>query len=643
MRDGREMVLGMDPIPIVASAARTSTASVSSDPVDELGHAQRRLRETAELLRIAQEAAAAGIWAWDVKRGMVWLSPECARLNSVPYDPVSDCDGVEVPIEDWLAHVHEKDRVRVEMENRRAIIDRQGFEIELRVRRSMRSDEGWRWLHSIGKIVLDENSGEATRIVGFDVDITRRKEAEAQMTHLACHDGLTGLANRRYFYARLDLAVTEARRDGRRLSIFAVDLDRFKWVNDTHGHSVGDGVLRCAATAIASAASGADLVARLGGDEFAIIRSTYGYETSDDCAFARRLIETIVGMSATGEHAVAVGASVGIAAFPNDASDADNLFKAADLAVRSVKKSGGGSFAVYTMDLQEAERRRHALEQDLRLALSRGEFELHYQPICDAGDGRVVSFEALLRWHHPVMGMLSPLDFIVLAEETGLIDEIGDWVLRTACTAAASWHDGIGVAVNVSAIQLRRVAFPLNVTAALAASGLTPHRLEIEITETALVQEPRSTDCIEDLRRLGVRIALDDFGTGYSSLSYLLHLNFDRIKLDRTFITNINDPRSHIIVGSVVALGKALGMAITAEGVETEEQLEVARSYGCTEMQGYLFGRPTAKADASSWTACQSVFAGLWPAAGFVDTEIRCFHEAGGGKCNDGSSGVSSR
>ena len=566
---------------------------------DELFRALAKLRDTAELLRLAQEAASVGIWAWDIKRNVVWLSPECARLNCVPYDLVKDRDGVEVPVEDWLAHVHAEDRAGVEAENRRAIAEGCGFEIELRVRQSMHAEDAHRWLHSIGKVVLDVVSGEALRVVGLDVDITRRKDDEARMAHLARHDALTGLQNRRSFYDRLEQMVEAARREGVRVSILAIDLDRFKWINDTYGHSLGDALLRRVAGTLSASVGTADVVARLGGDEFAVIRSNRRDGELDDSAFAGRLIEALSATSVTDGHAISVGASIGIAVFPDNASDAEKLFKAADLALRTVKRSGSGSYRFFTQDLEDTERRRYDLERDLRSALGKGEFELHYQPVCDAGDGRVVSFEALLRWHHPRIGILAPSAFIDIAEETGLIDPIGDWVLQTACTAAASWQDGIGVAVNVSAIQLRRAGFPLNVASALSASGLPPHRLEIEITETALMQEPQASDCIEDLRHLGVKIALDDFGTGYSSLSYLLQLNFDRIKLDRSFITDIADHRAEIIVSAVVAMGRALGMSVTAEGVETQEQLEVARAYGCTEMQGYLFGRPTAQASAS--------------------------------------------
>ena len=559
--------------------------------MEELAHAQGKLSQTAELLKLAQEAASAGIWAWDVKRDVVWLSPECARLNSVPFDPVMHRDGVEVPVRTWLAHVHDGDKARVVAENRRAIKERDGFEVELRIARSATADEGYRWLHSIGKVVLDHTSGEPLRVVGFDADITRRKDDEARIVHMARHDGLTGLLNRGAFYELLEGAIGEAERGGFHLSILAIDLDRFKWVNDTYGHPLGDALLRRVAASLKATVLSADVVARLGGDEFAVIRLCSGEQSNDD--FAAQLIEAVNARIILDGLSITVGASVGIAVYPKDALDAENLLKAADLALRTVKKSNCGSFGAFTKGMLESERRRYELEQDLRLALEKDEFELHYQPICEARHGQVVQFEALLRWRHPIRGLITPSKFIAVSEETGLIVPIGAWVLQSACTAARSWPERVGVAVNVSAVQLKCSSFPLKVASALATSGLSPDRLELEITETALMQEPRASGCVEDLRSLGVTFALDDFGTGFSSLSYLLDLDFDRIKLDRSFVTDIGNERAKTIVRSVVKMGKALGMKVTAEGVETFEQFGAARSYGCTELQGYLIGSPS--------------------------------------------------
>jgi diguanylate cyclase (GGDEF)-like protein len=429
-------------------------------------------------------------------------------------------------------------------------------------------------------------------------DITDRKKSEERIAHLARHDAVTALPNRVLFRERLEQALANRRRHGGSVALLCLDLDQFKAVNDTLGHPVGDALLKLVADRIKGDLRDEDTVARLGGDEFAILQIG-GAQPRDSAALARRLIDSVNRPYRIGEDAIDVGVSIGIVAVAEDACDPDQLFKHADLALYRAKADGRGTFRFFEARMDAEVRARRQLEKDLRESLTRGDFELHYQSLHGAADQAAVGFEALLRWRHPTRGLVQPGDFISVAEETRLIVPLGEWVLRQACHDAAKWPGHLRLAINVSAAQFRATNLVQAVMSALAASGLAANRLEIEITETILMQGNEALRTLHQLRELGVRMIMDDFGTGYSSLSYLHSFPFDRMKIDRSFVRHmIEKPDSAAIVRAIVQLGASLGISTIAEGVETPEQFQALRQMGCGEVQGYLFSRPEPIADA---------------------------------------------
>ena len=407
----------------------------------------------------------------------------------------------------------------------------------------------------------------------------------------AKRDPLTGLFDRSSFRTRLDSALAEPGRAG--WALLCVDLDRFKAVNDTLGHPVGDELLRKIADRLRRATRACDVMARLGGDEFAILQG----EAPDPGAaevLAKRLVDLLGRTYIVNGHMVNVGASIGVARLGIDGEAADTLLRNADLALYQAKADGRGTFRVFDPSMDAKLQARRVLELDLRRALAFKQFELAFQPQVQASDGQIAGFEALIRWRHPVRGMISPGDFIPLAEEIGLMPVIGEWVLRTACKEAASWPIPVSIAVNLSPVQFRNPRLADTVISALQAAGLPASRLELEITEGALLDNTEAVvGILGRLADLGVRTSMDDFGTGYSSLSYLQKFRFDKIKIDQSFVRQVGKREdSTAIVRAVAALGASLGMKTTAEGVETPEQLAQIRSEGCTEIQGYLTGRP---------------------------------------------------
>ena len=419
-------------------------------------------------------------------------------------------------------------------------------------------------------------------------DVTERRQAEAKIMHMARHDALTDLPNRILFREKMEQALAQ----GQKLAVLFLDLDRFKTVNDSLGHPVGDALLCAVTKRLQKAVGGADMVARLGGDEFAIVQM--GADPADASELAARIIEMISDSFEIAGHQVVIGVSVGIAVAPADGRQSDQLLRNADMALYRAKSEGRGTYHFFQAEMDAQMQARHALEHDLRKALTAGEFELYYQPIVELGTGKVTSFEALIRWNHPTRGVVGPGDFISVAEEIGLIVPLGDWVLKQACRDAAAWPAPLSVAVNLSAAQFRNPTLALSVVSALGASGLAANRLELEITETVLLQDERAVlDTLHQVRQLGVRISMDDFGTGYSSLSYLRSFPFDKIKIDRSFIRELGKRDDCIaIIRAVARLGSNLGMVTIAEGVETPEQLEILRGEGCTHAQGYLFSPP---------------------------------------------------
>jgi diguanylate cyclase (GGDEF)-like protein len=380
--------------------------------------------------------------------------------------------------------------------------------------------------------------------------------------------------------------------------VLYIDIDEFKSVNDSLGHPAGDELLKAVASRLQACIRETDFVARLGGDEFAIVQTGIG-QPDDVVDLVRRIYTAIREPYECLGHQVATDASIGIALAPNDGSDLDQLLKSADLAMYGAKADGRRTYRFFEPGMDARVKARRTLELDIRHAIAEGGFELHYQPVINSETGGIAGCEALLRWNHPVRGMISPAEFIPVAEETGLICEIGDWVITTACTEATNWPPHVKLAVNVSPVQFRSHGFSLKVANALAMTGLSASRLELEITEAVLIRDDEAAlAMLQHLRAIGVRIALDDFGTGYSSLSYLQRFPFDKIKIDRCFVNDIAGVEgSSTIVQAVINIAKARSMTTTAEGVETEAQKQALIGFGCTEMQGYLFSpaRPVAE------------------------------------------------
>jgi diguanylate cyclase (GGDEF)-like protein len=428
-------------------------------------------------------------------------------------------------------------------------------------------------------------------------DFTERRQADERIAHLAHYDALTDLPNRVLFRDRLERELKNIGRGGQ-LAVLYIDIDEFKSVNDSLGHPVGDELLKAVALRLSTCVRETDFVARLGGDEFAVVQTAVR-SPADVMDLVMRIYQAIRAPVECLGHQLVTDASIGIALAPQDGTDLDQLLKSADLAMYGAKSDGRRTYRFFERVMDARVRARRALELDLRQAIAGGQFEIAYQPVVNLRSGAVSGCEALLRWRHPKRGMVSPAEFIPVAEDIGLISELGEWVLTSACAEAASWPDHIRLAVNVSPVQFRNHTLALHVASALAASGLAANRLELEITEAVLIRDDETALAIlHQLRAVGVRIALDDFGTGYSSLSYLQRFPFDKIKIDRCFVTELAEPDgSSSIVQAVVNIAGARNMTTTAEGVETEAQRDLLRALGCTEMQGYLFSKAVPAAE----------------------------------------------
>jgi diguanylate cyclase (GGDEF)-like protein len=423
-------------------------------------------------------------------------------------------------------------------------------------------------------------------------DITERRRMERRLNYLAHHDPLTDLANRTLLHERLEKALAEARRD-ENLALLCLDLDHFKQTNDTLGHPVGDELLKRVAKRLLESVRETDLVARMGGDEFAILQLS-AEQPAAATVLATRIVDMLAKPHEIDGNVITAGTSIGIAVAPADGTDADQLMKNADLALYRAKSDGRGTYRFFEPDMDRRMHERRQLELDLTKALVERQFELYYQPILDLASNKVCCFEALIRWNHPTRGRVAPNEFIPLAEETGQIVQIGEWVLRQACADAARWPKDILVAVNVSPLQLRGRSIVQTVFSALTAAGIAPNRLELEITENILLDKAESTlTVLHRLRALGARIVVDDFGTGYSSLSYFQQFPFDKIKIDRSFVCGMfESPTALAILRAIASLSEALQITTTAEGVETEEQLAKLRAKGINQAQGYLISPP---------------------------------------------------
>ncbi|QKS01582.1 EAL domain-containing protein [Sphingomonas sp. CL5.1] len=449
-----------------------------------------------------------------------------------------------------------------------------------------------RWSIS-GRPILDDY-GYFQGFIGSGSDLTEKRRAEAEINRLALFDSLTGLANRQQMRRSLEKTLIADRNTPSATGLFLLDLDRFKAVNDTLGHQMGDELLKQVALRLQRTVGDAGLVGRLGGDEFEII---FPRDAGRDhlAEIARAIIAALSASYVIAGATLSIGCSIGIAIAPEHGEDVETLVRNADLALYAAKAEGRGVHRFYRPELLAGAQNRKRLEDDLRQALAGDEFHLAYQPVVSTAEARIVGYEALLRWEHPSRGPISPAEFVPVAEECGLIEQIGEWVLRTACAEAAQWPDHVRVAVNVSPLQFANPVLPAIVTSAIAGSGIAPQRLELEITESVFLDEEGSTELMfRALKGIGVRLALDDFGTGYSSLGYLKKAPFDKIKIDQSFVRGAIQPgnRNAAIIKAIVTLADTLGMETTAEGVEQQDEIGLIRDLGCSHIQGFVYGPP---------------------------------------------------
>jgi diguanylate cyclase (GGDEF)-like protein/PAS domain S-box-containing protein len=554
------------------------------DVTDQL-RALASLRRSEETLALAQAAAHLGSWTHDLTTGAFAWSDElfaiCGRspTDAPPAPPT------------LRRYVHPDDRLALETAIELAREERLPFAIETRL---IRDDGNERWVQHRGKIDFDAHG--AVRIIGTVQDVTGRKRAEENVAYQANYDELTGLPNRKLLADRLRQSLLAAQHGAAQVAILYVDLDRFKAINDTLGHDVGDQFLRVVAPRLVQAVRETDTVARSGGDEFVVMLPDIS-SVGEAARIAERVVAAFAQPVSIGERELYSSASVGISVFPDDGATPDELIRSAEAALYRAKEGGHGSFRFYAAVTHARAVDRLGLEHGLRRAFEREEFVLHYQPLVDRHE-RPVAVEALLRWTDRDLGPIGPDVFIPLCEEIGLIVPLGRWVIRRALEQLAAWnalgHKHLRMALNISGRQIVDPTLTAWLRGVISETGVSPQHIELEITESVLMGDvPGARSVIADLRALGLRVSLDDFGTGYSSLSYLKHFNVDALKIDRTFVRDLpRDRGDSAIVSAVIALGHAMGLSVVAEGVETAEQAAYVARLGCDEMQGYFFAKP---------------------------------------------------
>ncbi|GEO86238.1 diguanylate cyclase [Ciceribacter naphthalenivorans] len=556
----------------------------------EVNAAQRQVIATRSLLDSIVDNLPIGVFVKDMQAdGAYVLFNEASALN-IGLDPV------EVLGRNDQALYHQTQIARFRDQDVLAL----GQSSTISFEETMLRPDGQQRIFKTMKRALPAPDGSAPRyIVGLCQDVTEERSVESRLSHMAMHDALTGLPNRAFFTDHIQRETPIATAD-HPLALLYVDVDHFKNVNDSKGHAAGDALLCQVAARLTQLTKNGDLVARLGGDEFAVVLRLSSHAGIGD--FAERLLKALAipfDLEGSKEH---VTCSIGIALAPEHAADESVLMRQADLALYAAKESGRSTFRFYHPDMRREAERRRQLTVELRDALEKGQFELYYQPIVELrGDG-LAGFEALIRWHHPLRGPIAPAEFIPIAEETGLIVPIGEWVLQQACRTAATWPTQLKIAVNLSVCQFRHSGLLSSIIAALNKTGLNPKRLEIEVTESVFLADvEQSLPLLRALKALGIRIAIDDFGTGYSSFSYLRAFAFDKIKLDRSFVSGLEtDPGNLAIVRAVIGIGSGFNATTLAEGIETEEQLRLVRDEGFGEVQGFLLGKPMPRAEAEA-------------------------------------------
>jgi diguanylate cyclase (GGDEF)-like protein/PAS domain S-box-containing protein len=574
--------------PVRDAAGRVTGAVGAAVDITNRKRAEEALRESEQRFRDFAAAASDWFWETDAEHRFVWMSANVEQLSGAPREWHYGKTRFELMAPGAM------DPAAV-AEHRRVLEAHEPFrDVEF----LRRGPDGDRWLSTSGVPVLDA-AGRFAGYRGVGRDVSGKRRAEERMRHQALHDELTGLPNRNLLQDRLRQALAHARRGGWQVGVLLLDLDDFKDVNDTLGHPAGDRLLRAIAERLAGVIRASDTLARLGGDEFAIVQPGPGCSPDGAAELARRLIGALEAPLSLDGQELRVGASVGVAIAPGDGEDADELVRRADLALYRAKTDGRGRHQFFEAALDAAVQARKRLESELRRAVARGEFVLHYQPQLDLATGGPAGVEALVRWRHPERGLVGPAEFVPLAETCGLIGPLGAWVLDEACRQARDWErrgSPTRVAVNLSPAQLRQAGgVPRAVDEALRRHGLDARWLELEITESVLLDRSDGTTdrALQELAARGVRLALDDFGTGYSSLSHLRRLPVATIKVDRSFVRGIGrDQDDEALVRAIVALGRNLGKRVVAEGVESQAQLALLRQLGCDAAQGFLLGRP---------------------------------------------------
>jgi diguanylate cyclase (GGDEF)-like protein/PAS domain S-box-containing protein len=610
--------------------ATVSITALYSNSGEILGYAKvlrdntERRRASSELLflterlLLATEVAKVGVWEWNVaENSLIWDATMFAIYGFQPMVPM--------PYGKWAGAVHPEDLPAVEAELRRVIEEKSEGLAEFRI---ILADGAIRTISAAEKVVLDGNAN-VSRMIGVNVDISDRRLAEeasrvseAQMAHQAQHDFLTGLPNRMLLEDRIGHAIELSRRSGKKTVLLFLDIDGFKHINDSLGHPTGDKLLRSIANRLVDCVRASDTVSRPGGDEFIVLLSERD-DPESATLVAKRMMQAVAKSHSIDGSEFHVTTSIGVSVYPYDGQDAMTLIKNADTAMYQAKENGRSCLKFFQPAMNVRAVERQSMEEDLRRALDRQEFALHYQPKINLKTGAIVGAEALLRWTHPTRGSVSPQKFIPVAEGSGLILPIGEWVLREACRQAKVWIDAdlpaMTVSVNVSALQFQSEDFLDDLFAILNEAGLNAKTLEVEVTESLLMQRPEFTaSTLQSLREKGIQVDIDDFGTGYSSLSYLHKFPLDSLKIDQSFVRQMTlNPDGTSIVKAIISMGQSLKLKIIAEGVETVEELELLQALGCDEAQGYLFSRPVAPDKFEVLLVRQTKLAMLWPGIGF--------------------------
>jgi len=586
-KDGTTYTEEMTITPVIqdGNAANTHFIAIKQD-ITERKQAEQALRTSEKRYRLLFERNMAGVFRTTLEGRFLECNHAGARL--LGYDSPEEV--LALPVASFYRTTSDREALLTRLKFEKRLTNH-----EMKFRRK-NGDSAW----AIGNISLDDDDSGACGVIEVAlIDITDRKAAEKRVQFLAYYDALTGLPNRTLLQDRLAKALAGARRRKDKVALLFLDLDEFKTINDSLGHSAGDLVLQEVAERLKRWAREQDTVARVGGDEFIIVLNSVK-DIPDAAVAAGRFMDTMTAEFVVQGHSLGISCSLGISIFPEHGADGEALIKNADAAMYSAKESGRKNFRFFTKDMNAQAVERLALESGMRLALDRKELFLVYQPQMEIATGRIIGLEALLRWQHPDLGLVPPDKFIRIAENSGLIVPIGEWVLRTACVQARKWQDegllAVPVAVNVSAVQFRQADFCERIGRVLSETGLAPQYLELELTESLLLSNADTRfSVLQDLRAMGLKLAIDDFGTGYSSLSYLKHFPVSKLKIDRSFIRDVAvNPDDAAITTAIISMAKSLSLKVIAEGVEDEAQMSFLRAHQCDEIQGYYFSKPLA-------------------------------------------------